>query len=143
MFQNRLVNIMLIILAALTLIGVLTFVLFTQFFQTEGENEEPSIEEVIARSVETEEITTNLRSNQVIRASFVIEADSTEAADELEQRNFQVENIIIRQLADMSVNDFQGSEGIQTLENSIGSELNNLMQEGSVSQVYMREKVVQ
>lgn len=145
MFKNRLLNIMLIILVALTLIGVLTFVLYTQFFQTDEAEAEPeaTIEEVVARSIETEEITTNLLTNQIIRTSFVIEAEHEDAKEELEMRNFQVENIIIGELADRSVQDLSGSEGISLVETNIRAELNELMQEGSIERVYMNQKVIQ
>lgn len=145
MFKNRLLNIMLIILIALTLIGVVTFVLYTQFFQTEEAEAEPevTIEEVVARSIETEEITTNLLTNQIIRTSFVIEAEHEDARNELEMRHFQVENIIIGELADRSVQDLSGSEGITAVEDNIRSKLNEIMQEGGVIQVYMNQKVIQ
>lgn len=144
MFKNRLVTIMLIILIALTLIGGLTLFLYTQFFQPpEDPNAAPTIEEVIERSVETEEITTNLASNQIIRGKFVIEADSVDARNELELRAFQIENIIISKLADLTAQDFRGSEGIAALEASIASEINLIMQEGVVSRVYMQQKIIQ
>ncbi|QKS71430.1 flagellar basal body-associated protein FliL [Paenalkalicoccus suaedae] len=144
MFKNRLVTIMLIILVALTLIGGLTLFLYTQFFQApEDPNAAPTIEEVIERSVETEEITTNLASNQIIRGKFVIEADSVDARNELELRAFQIENIIISKLADLTAQDFQGSEGITALEASIANEINLIMQEGQVTRVYMQQKIIQ
>ncbi|SDN28297.1 flagellar basal body-associated protein FliL [Alkalicoccus daliensis] len=145
MFKNRLLNIMLIILVALTLIGVIAFVLYTQFFEeAEADTDiQPTIEEVVARSIETEEITTNLLTNQIIRSSFVLEGEHEDARSELEMRNFQVENIIIAELSDMSAEDFRGSEGIRTLENNIREQLNEIMQEGEVVQVYMNQKVIQ
>ncbi|NJP36345.1 flagellar basal body-associated protein FliL [Alkalicoccus luteus] len=144
MLQNRLLNVMLMVLAAMTLIGIITFFLYTQFFETSAEGEEePRIEEIISRSLETEEITTNLYSNQIIRSSFVLQADSEDAKAELEMRQFQVENIIIGELSDRSVDDFRGSEGIRSLEDSIRDELNQLMTEGNVVEVYMNQKVIQ
>ncbi|PRO65222.1 flagellar basal body-associated protein FliL [Alkalicoccus urumqiensis] len=143
MFQNRLVTIMLIILASLTLIGVVVFILYTQVFQSEDADAEPSIEEVIERSVETSEITTNLYTNQVIRAVFVIEADSEDAKEEVEMRDFQVNNIIISELSDMSAQDLQGSEGMSMLEENIRSRMNEIMQDGSIVRVYIKDKVIQ
>lgn len=143
MFKNRLVNIMLIILVGMTLIGVLALVLYTQFFQAADPDAEPTIDEVIELSIETEEITTNLLSNHVIRTQFVIQTDNRHARNELEKRNFQVENIIIRELSDMRESDFQGSEGIRNLEEQIRYEINQIMQEGHVVQVYMSMRVVQ
>ncbi|MCR6111113.1 flagellar basal body-associated protein FliL [Bacillus sp. A301a_S52] len=144
MFANRLVNIMLIVLAALTLIGVLTLVLYTQFFQeTDAEEGEPTIDQVLERSVETEEITTNLSSNNIIRSQYVIQLENNDAKKEFEKRSFQVENIIIQELSDMTATDFQGSAGIQGLEDRIKNRINDIMQDGEVVQVYMNQRVIQ
>ncbi|MCR6096050.1 flagellar basal body-associated protein FliL [Salipaludibacillus agaradhaerens] len=144
MFANRLVNIMLIVLAALTLIGVLTLVLYTQFFQeSDAEEGEPTIDQVLERSVETEEITTNLSSNNIIRSQYVIQLENNDAKKEFEKRSFQVENIIIQELSDMTATDFQGSAGIQGLEDRIKNRINEIMQDGEVVQVYMNQRVIQ
>ncbi|MCE7794597.1 flagellar basal body-associated protein FliL [Salipaludibacillus sp. CUR1] len=143
MFANRLVNIMLIILAALSLLGLLSVVLFTQFFQETEAVGEPTIDQVLERSVETEQITTNLSSNHIIRTQFVIELENNDAKSEMEKRNFQVENIIIQELSDMTDRDFQGSEGIQRLEDQIRSRVNEIMQDGQVIEVYMNQRVIQ
>ncbi|WP_416150943.1 flagellar basal body-associated protein FliL [Salipaludibacillus sp. HK11] len=143
MFQNRLINIMLIILVALTLVGVLALVLYTQVFQDSDPEGEPTIDQVLERSVETDEITTNLLSNHIIRSQFVIQLENDNAKDEFEKRSFQIENIIIQELSDMSASDFQGSEGIQQLEDRIRNEINQLMEDGDVIQVYMNQRVIQ
>jgi flagellar FliL protein len=135
---------MLIVLAALTLIGVLTLVVYTQLFQETGAEEgEPTIDQVLERSVETEEITTNLSSNNIIRSQYVIQLENNDAKKEFEKRSFQVENIIIQELSDMTAADFRGSEGIQGLEDRIKNRINEIMQDGEVVQVYMNQRVIQ
>jgi flagellar FliL protein len=144
-FNNRLLNIMMIILVALTLIGVMALVLYTQVFQ-ESESEpagEPTIDQVLEWSVEIEEITTNLLSNHVIRSQFVFQLENSDAKEEFEKRSFQVDNIIIQELSDMRDVDFQGSQGIQDLEGRIRSKVNQIMQEGDVVEVYMNQRVIQ
>ena len=143
MFQNRLVNIMLVILVALTLAGGLTLVLYTQFSEQTHAEEEPTIDEILRVSVETGEITTNLLSNNIIRTQFVIQLENRNAKSELEKRDFQIENIIIQELSDMKESDFRGSEGIRELENRIKDNVNKIMQEGSVVSVYMNQRVIQ
>ena len=51
-------------------------------------------------SVDIKEITTNLASNDFIRISFKIQTDSKKAKEELEKRDFQVNNIIILELSE-------------------------------------------
>lgn len=132
-----------VILVALTLIGVLSLVLYTQFFQQTEAGGEPTVDQILERSVETEEITTNLLSDHIIRSQFVIQLESDEAREEFEKRDFQVENIIIQELSDMNEADFQGSAGIQELETRIRGRVNEIMNEGQVVQVYMNQRVIQ
>ncbi|UCZ51718.1 flagellar basal body-associated protein FliL [Bacillus shivajii] len=143
MFQNRLVNIMLIMLMALTLIGALTLVLYTQFFQQTNAHEEPTIDDVLRVSAETEEITTNLLSNNIVRTQFVVQLDNRSAKDEFTKRDFQVKNIIIQELSDLRGSDLQGSEGIRGLEEQVRLRINEVMQDGHVEKVYLKNLVIQ
>ncbi|GEL06664.1 flagellar basal body-associated protein FliL [Salisediminibacterium halotolerans] len=143
MFNNRLVNIMLIVLIALTLIGAVALVLYTQFFDEGTADGEPTIDEVIERSVETDEITTNLQSNQVIRSQFVIELNDKGARNELEKRDFQVEDIIINELSELGSSDVDGQKGREEMKRSVMNEMNQLLQEGYVEEIYINQWVVQ
>src|SRR5690554_3267916 len=109
LFKNKLVNIMLIIIVALTLIGVITLVLYNQLSKEEDPNREPSIDEILALSVDINEITTNLLSNDFIRVTFKVQVDNKNAVKEIQKRDFQVESIIIRELSGMRASDFSGS----------------------------------
>ncbi len=134
---------MLIILAALTLLGVIVFVLFNQFLDSPEEQTEPSIDEIINLSFDTEEITTNLLSNDFIRASFRIQVDNKTALSEIKKRDFQINNIILRSLSNKRSSDLSGNEGIIEFENGIRDEINALMQDGEVIQVYTTSWVIQ
>ena len=134
---------MLIILVALTLIGALTLVLYNYFYKATDPDREPTIDEIIALSVDTNEITTNLLTNDFIRVSFKIQVDNQRAKTELEKRDFQVRNIIIRELSGMRSSDFTGSEGIEKLENAIRIKINEYMLEGYVVNVYTTGFVLQ
>lgn len=136
LFKNKLVNIMLIILIALTLIGGITLVLYNQFIKEVDPNREPTIDEIIALSVDMNEITTNLLTNDFARVTFKVQVDNEKAKEELEKREFQVKNIIIRELSGMSSSDFTGSEGIEKLENALKEKINEYMQAGKVVDVY-------
>lgn len=134
---------MLIIIIALTLIGVLTLVLFNHFTKVEDPNREPTIDEIIAHSVDFNDITTNLLTNDFVRVSFKIQVDNQKAKTELEKRDFQVKNIIIRELSGMRASDFDGSDGIRRLEDIVRLNINEYMQEGSVVNVYTTGFVLQ
>ncbi|MCM3759456.1 flagellar basal body-associated protein FliL [Alkalihalobacillus oceani] len=143
MFKNKLVTIMFIILVTLTLVGVVAFVLVNHFTNQPDPYAPPTIDEIIAQSYETEEITTNLLSDDFIRASFMIHVTNKRALDEIKKRDFQVNNILLRALSGMQSSDLAGPEGIEAFEETVRDQLNELMQEGQVIQVYTTNWVIQ
>lgn len=142
MFKNRLANILLIILLTLTIIGLAAFILYSQVLNGEEENGEPPIDKILDLTVETDEITTNLFSNNIIRANFVIQVDNRKAKKELDKRSFQLRNIIIEELNDRSEADFKGSHKIDELEEQIGIRINEILQEGYVVEVYINQLII-
>ncbi|MCM3386759.1 flagellar basal body-associated protein FliL [Ureibacillus chungkukjangi] len=144
MKKNKLLTVMLIILVTITLIGVVVFVLLTQFNkQTTTASEEPTIDEIVESSVDVTEITTNLADNRIIMLSLKIQTDSKEAAAELTKRDFQAKNLIITQLSEMTEADLKGKDGKATFESTLKSQLNELMQEGEVKEVYITSYIIQ
>ena len=142
MKKNKLLTVMLIILGALALVGVLAFVLLTQL-NKDPEPKEASIEEIVLASVDIPEITTNLKDGHYARMQLKIQTDSEEAAGELTQRIFQVNNIIIQELSEMTEEDLQGKQGKILFEKAIKAQVNELMQAGEVQQVYMTSFIIQ
>lgn len=133
--KSKLVTIMFIIIGAITLIGGTAFVVLTKF-TGDDKPKEPSIDEVLAATVQVPEITTKLLSNDYLRISFNIQTDSKKAKVELEKRQFQVTNIIIKELSDMKSEEFKGENGIANLEERLKNRIDELMQEGKVVNVY-------
>ena len=141
--NKKLLTIMLVILGSITLIGVTALVVVTKFLGNEDEHKEPSIEEVVEASVDIPEITTNLSSGNIVRISFKIETDSKKAKEELTQRSFQAQDIIISELANMEATQLEGTEGMNKLKESISKKINALMQEGKVKKVYTTSYILQ
>lgn len=132
---------MIIIIGSLTLIGVVAIVLI---FTLNGEEEakaKRSIDEIVEASLETEEITTNLKDGDFIKIRFRIVTSSEEALEELQKRDFQMKNILIKQLAQMEKDSFQSK--LAELENTIQTKLNEVMEKGEITGVYTTEKVLQ
>ena len=94
-------------------------------------------------SVDIKEITTNLASNDFIRISFKIQTDSKDAKEELEKRDFQVNNIIILELSGLEVEEIQGKEGQSKLEETLKTKINEFLQEGKVQKVYITQFLLQ
>lgn len=131
-----------ILLVAVILIGVILFVLLTQFNKPTGAVE-PSIDEIVESTVEVPEITTNLADKRVVRLSLKIQTTSKDAAAELTKRVFQVQNIAIQELSEMEQKDLEGKQGKQIFQKSLKTRVNELMQEGEVQEVYFTSFITQ
>jgi len=142
-FKNKLISKMIIILLSLTLIGSIAVIVTLKYTEQAGTEKGPSIDDVIKASVDVTDIKTNLKSNNYISISFKIQMDSKKAAGELQKRDFQVRDIIIKRLSDMSAQDFEGTQGLSTLETDIAKQIDQLMENGHVVKIYTTSKVLQ
>jgi flagellar FliL protein len=149
MFKNRLLNIALIIIIAITLVGVVVFVLWQTYLKPEpttspGKKVEKKISAKEFEKVvfETEEIRTNLLTGTLIMAKFAIQAENESTKQELEMRKPQVIHTIIKILSAMKPEDVQGPKGMEKVEGAIQKELNKVLQEGKVVDVITTYKIV-
>ena len=143
MKKNKLLTIMLAIVAVIALIGVVAYVLLTQLNGEAKESKEPTIEEVRLASVDIPEIRTNLADGHYAILQLKIQTDSEDAAQELTQRIFQVNNLVIQELSEMTKEDLEGKQGKVLFEKAIKAKMNELMQEGEIQQVYITSFLVQ
>ncbi|MBM7603315.1 flagellar FliL protein [Metabacillus crassostreae] len=141
--NKKLLSIMLVIIVSITLIGVTALVVVMKFLGDEDEHKQPSAKEVVEASVDIPEITTNLSSGNIVRLSFKIETDSKKAMEELTQREFQVRDIIISELGNMTTEQLEGKEGMDKFKELIKQKINELMQEGKVNKVYTTSYILQ
>lgn len=142
MKKNKLLMIMLIILIVITLVGVIVLVFLTQM-NKQGASTEPSIDDIVIASVDVPELTTNLADNKFVRISFKIQTASEDAAAELKKRDFQTKDLIIQEMSEMTSEDLQGKSGKIMLAKTLKTQLNELMQEGEVEQVYITSYIIQ
>ena len=143
MKKNKLLTIMLAIIAVIALIGVIAYVLLTQLNGEAKESKEPTIEEVLLTAVDIPEIRTNLADGHYAILQMKITTDSKDAAKELTQRIFQVNNLAIQELSEMTEEDLEGKQGKILFEKAIKAKMNELMQEGEIQQVYITSFIVQ
>jgi len=133
---------MIILLVAITLVGAILIVVVKQLNENTG-NGEPSIEKIVQSSVDVQQVTTNLASNDFIRISFKIQTNSKRAKKELEKRDFQVKDVIIQELSEMKADEIQGKDGQAKIKEALKTKLNSLMQNGKVVEVYITESLLQ
>jgi flagellar FliL protein len=140
--KNKALTFVLIIVVTLTLVGIIGLVLALQL-KGDSVEKEPTIDDIIEASVDVPEIMTNLSGREFIRISLKIQTTDKKAAAELSKRDFQVQNIVIQELSEMTSKDFEGKAGKQAFEDSIKSQLNPLMQEGEIEKVYIVSYIIQ
>ncbi len=129
---------MIILLIILIVIGGLgAAAYFVLGGKSEKSEAKKSIDEIVASSVDVEEITTNLKSDNIIRLAIKLETDSDKSKEELEKRDFQVKDAVISLLADTNANEIEGDKGKEAFKKELKDKINSYLQEGKVEKVYI------
>jgi len=139
--MNNLLKIMLISLSVLVISGIISFVVIMNITGKETRGEGRSIDDINANSFETPEITTDLKDGTFVRIQFQIITDEKKALKEVEKREFQIKNILIKELAIMTEEDFES--GLSDLEIALQEKLNKVMTDGTITDVYTISKILQ
>lgn len=106
-----------------------------------GEDKELTIEELVEYSYQTPEVTTDLEDGSFVRIQFQILTNGKDAHEEVSQRDFQLVNILIKELATMNEENFK--TGLDELEEIVKEKLNGVMTEGEIIDVYTINKILQ
>ncbi|MED5012648.1 flagellar basal body-associated protein FliL [Geobacillus stearothermophilus] len=133
---NKVLKTMVIVLAVIALSGTAALVAVMNLTGKEKQ-EAPSADELADSSIDIPEMTTNLADGRYIKISFKIQTDSDKGKEEVEKRDFQIKDAIIEQLSEMKAADFKGKEGMAALKEQLKQQINALMQEGKVENVYI------
>ncbi|MGZ0085253.1 flagellar basal body-associated protein FliL [Caldibacillus thermoamylovorans] len=139
---NKAMKLMIVLLAVIALAGTAVLVAVTKMGNAKGQ-EAPSADELAESSIDIPEMTTNLADGRYIKIAFKIQTDSDKARAEAEKRDFQIKDVIIEQLAEMKAADFKGKEGMAALKERLKRDINGLMQEGKVENVYITSFILQ
>ena len=131
---------MVVILLTIVIIGLIAVIVY---FQLDKDSDGQSINDVVASSWETKEITTNTSDNQFVRIQFQIQLDSKKAREEIEKRDFQVYDIIYHSLSDMKAEDFLSQEQFTQFEQSLINEINKILEDGQVIKIFTIQKIIQ
>lgn len=140
--MNSLAKTLIISLTTLIVAGLIALVAIF-YFNSSGSanNEELSIDEINDFSYTTSEVTTDLKDGRFVRVQFQLVADSKKGLKEVEKREFQIKNILIKELSVMTEEDF--NVGLSELEKTLKTKLNELMTEGEIVEVYTVNKIMQ
>lgn len=127
-----------IVLIFLAVAGVFYFIFYTDSTHADGEQ---TIDQMNEYSYDTPEITTDLKDGRFVRIEFRIIMDGKAGMKEIEKREFQVKNLLIKEISLMKEEDF--SSGLSDLESVLMEELNEVMKDGKVTNVYTTNKILQ
>ncbi|MUV39955.1 Flagellar protein FliL [Lentibacillus sp. JNUCC-1] len=131
-------------LVSLTIIvvmaGVAVFLIMNLTEEKHADGKQ-SIDDMVAYSHQTPEITTDLDDGSFVKIQFQIVTDSKDATKEVGKREFQFKNILIKELAVMNETDFK--EDLAQLEVAVKDKLNEKMTEGKITEVYTISKILQ
>ncbi|AZV47748.1 flagellar basal body-associated protein FliL [Bacillus halotolerans] len=133
--KKKLLIILLIILIVIGALGAAAY--FVLGGKSEKSEAKRSIDEIVASSVDVAEITTNLKSDNIIRLAIKLETDSDKSKEELEKRDFQVKDAVISLLADTNADEIEGDKGKETFKKELKDKVNSYLQEGKVEKVYI------
>ncbi len=132
---------MLTSLTVILIIGISAFVVVQYVNSDEQSGKTSSIDKMEEYSYETPEITTDLKDGNFVRIQFQIITDGKDAKKEIEKRDFQIKNILIKELATLEEKDFQS--GLDDLEKHVKTKLNEVMTTGKITDVYTISKILQ
>lgn len=128
-------------LVILILGGTIALVVILNMDDDGNPDEAQSVDELVKYSYETPEMTTDLEDGSFVRIQFQIVTDGKKARDEISKRDFQLKNILIKELAEMDEEVFKS--GLDELEEDLVERLNEVMTTGDVTEVYTINKILQ
>ncbi|WP_099158104.1 flagellar basal body-associated protein FliL [Virgibacillus ndiopensis] len=139
--SSSLVKTMVTALITLLLAGVVALIVVLNLNGDKNEGNAQTLDEIVEHSYQTSELTTDLQDGSFVRIQFQIITDSKDAKEEIQKREFQLKNILIKELAKMNEDDFK--TGLSDLEDTVKLKLNEVMTEGTITDVYTINKILQ
>lgn len=144
--MKRLMKILIILIVVIVIGGFGGFFLWDHYFAPDKAKEKsdpPTIEELVAKSVDTEDITTNFADGGYIKTKFKIITKSDKTAEELKKLQFLVESSIIKSINRMKKEEAAGPDGIVLIETNIKNEINHNLGEDYITEVFMVDELIQ
>jgi flagellar FliL protein len=158
MFKNKIVMLTVILLIGITLIGGTAFGLWYFLFreaepvdpnaaaeqQVEHvEVEKPPLADIVAATVEMDEMTTTLKSGNFIKIQIALQFEDAKQAESFKAASFISGDMLMRILADSTADEIKGEKGIGELATKIMNKINNELAEEKIVKVYVKTLMVQ
>ncbi|MCA0754042.1 flagellar basal body-associated FliL family protein [Paenibacillus sp. N4] len=141
------------ILLAITLIAIVSIILFKSFFTDPKEQatETETIEIEALSADERVEVTSELKDfrrnlkdqDYIVMLSFAFQLDSKKAKEDFDKiLEIEVRPIINRTLADMTVSELKGSQGEDALESKLLNQLTPVISKGKLIKVEITNFII-
>jgi flagellar protein FliL len=138
---SKLVRTTITSMAILLIVAIAALIVVLNISGDKDEGKAESIDKIVEYAYETPEITTDLEDGSFVRIQFQILTDGKDAKEEISKRDFQLKNILIKELATMNEEKFK--TGLTDLEAEVKTKLNAVMTEGKITNVYTVSKILQ
>src|SRR5699024_6938512 len=138
---NKAAKLIIGILTILVVAAIVAVVIVVNFIKNDTVNEAQTIDEMNQYAYTTPEVTTDLEDGSFVRIEFEIITDGKKSLKEVEKREIQIKNLLINVLTLMAGADF--SAGLSDLGSDMKDKLNELMEDGEITDVYTVSKVLQ
>lgn len=139
--MSKMVKMMITSLVIILALGAATILFILNLNNKDDKSSVETLDEMVKYAYESPEITTDLLDGSFVRIQFQIITDGKAAQEEISKRDFQLKNILIKELAKLDEEDFKTALG--ELEEKIKDRLNELMTEGKIIDVYTINKILQ
>lgn len=150
MFKNKMLQWLIMILIAITLIALASFILY-DYLDKRNQPTDPSeqaassVENVKPKkmtaqqmkdaTVEIKDITTNLAGKSYVRVNFAFLLEDTKAKEEFELLSTRVRATIIQTLADLTAEQASGSKGQDLISTTLINKINPILSKGKLVRV--------
>lgn len=94
-------------------------------------------------SLESGDITTDLKDNHYVVVNFTIVTDSAQAQDFLKKNLFLVQREILGVLSECKAEEFKTDDGLRSVEERVAQRLDSVVEGGHVVKVFATKKIVQ
>lgn len=137
----KLFKAMIISLVSITVIGVVAFVVVLNVSGKGSNDGKLSLDKMVEYSFTTEEMSTDLQDGSFVQIQFQIVTDSKKAKEEIQKRQFQLQNLFIKESVTLNEKDFKS--GLSELETNLKTNMNEFMSDGKIIDVYITSKIIQ
>lgn len=150
MFKNKMVQWLIMILIAITLIALASFILW-EYLDKQSQSGDPtqqaanSVENVKPKkltakeekeyTIEFKDITTNLAGKNYVKINIAFLLENSKAKEEFELLSTRVRSIILQTLADMTAEQAGGSKGQDLISTTLINKINPILSKGKLVRV--------